>query len=484
MEQKIIAFMRQNNMIRPNEHIVVACSGGADSICLLLFLKSHEESLGVSISALHVEHGIRGEESKQDAAFVKEFCRVHSIPLQEYTVDVPSYAKEHKIGFEEAARILRYKQLEKGASVYGGTVSIALAHHMEDNAETMLFQMVRGSGLSGLCGISPVRTEEHARFIRPLLCVSREEIEAYLETHKQSFCIDSTNADEDYSRNRIRNQLLPQLTAMNPQAIVHMNRSAHLLSETYDYVLQQAMEFFDKEVKASKAQVCVNVRTLQDIHPALCKEVLRLMLFRVTESQKDITYAHIDALAALLYRQSGRHICLPYGVTAFIEHERLCIGRQAANKRIPEVAFTVPADLIADSLQQEDYVTYLETDYGSLSGKRAKSAWSKEENEKKAYTKQFDYDKIKNGFSVRTRKVGDYLVIDPKGHRKKISDYMIDEKIPARLRDSILLLANGSEIIWVIGGRVGENYKIGEHTTQMIEIQYKGGISDGLCNES
>ena len=152
MEQKIMEYMRRNGMTEAGDHILVACSGGADSVCLLLILHACREQLGISLSAVHVEHGIRGDESREDAAFVRALCARLGIPLMICPVDVPQYALQHRLGTEEAARILRYEQLEQCAGQNGAHTKIAVAHHIEDNVETVLFQMARGSGLAGMAG--------------------------------------------------------------------------------------------------------------------------------------------------------------------------------------------------------------------------------------------------------------------------------------------------------------------------------------------
>ena len=485
MEQKIIAYMRQNNMIEPKEHVMVACSGGADSVCLLLVLQVCSREMDFSLSAIHVEHGIRGEESKEDAEFVKELCGHFGIPLKVCAVDVPQYAKAHKMGLEEAARILRYEQFEKCAAAFGKPVKIALAHHMEDNAETMLFQMARGSGLSGMCGIAPVRRTGDICYIRPFLCVDRGLIEQYLADRDQAYCTDRTNADQSYSRNRIRSVLLPLLTEMNPQAVGHMSKSAQMLSEAYDFIHEQAAAFYEKEVHEDSKSLCVNAKKLLAVHPALMQEVLRMLLFDAAGRKKDIASANIEDLARLMTLQSGRRIALPYGLTAYMEYENLCIGRAGLQEEKVLREYEVTEEMISRCAGSEQFLPLWENaDGSSLWGRGIKRTSVQEEIAKKTYTKQFDYDKIRNGFSVRTRKNGDFLVIDREGHRKKLSDYMINEKIPAKQRDHIPLIAQGNEVIWLIGGRIGDNYKIKENTAQIIEIRYNGGMSDGLCNES
>ena len=220
MLKKVRDYMREHEMTAPGDAVIVALSGGADSVCLLTVLKqlATPEFL---LRAVHVHHGIRGAEADRDKAFAQKLCESLSVPLCVAYCHVPAYAAEHGLSEEEAGRILRYQVLEKEAGKWeqelpaGSRVKIALAHHRDDNAETILHHLLRGSGLTGLAGIRPVQ----GRRIRPLLCVGREEIRAYLEAGHISWCEDSTNQSPDYTRNRIRSQVLPLLkTAVNEQA--------------------------------------------------------------------------------------------------------------------------------------------------------------------------------------------------------------------------------------------------------------------------
>ena len=485
MEQKIMEYMRRNGMTEAGDHILVACSGGADSVCLLLILHACREQLGISLSAVHVEHGIRGDESREDAAFVRALCARLGIPLMICPVDVPQYALQHRLGTEEAARILRYEQLEQCAGQNGAHTKIAVAHHIEDNVETVLFQMARGSGLAGMAGIAPVRRSGTTCYIRPLLCVSREEIEQYLAEHGQEYRTDRTNSDESYTRNRIRNTLLPQLAGINPQAIAHINESAGRLREVYDFIQEQATAFYREHVQQAEHVLQADSSALSGLHPALRQEVLRMLLFEASGHRKDIAAVHVDALEHLMRLQSGRRLDLPYGVTAYMEYDKLCLtGRGIRDGKEP-APFWVTAEQIARCRLGGDAVCLWASENGqSLWGRVYARSVCGEEIIKKPYTKQLDYDKMKNGFFVRTRQNGDYFVINDVGQHKKLSDYMINEKIPAMERDNILLIAQDHHIAWIIGGRIGEDYKIGKDTALIFELQYNGGNIHGLHDKA
>lgn len=495
MEQKILDYIKKHHMTKPGDTVYVACSGGADSVCLLLLMKRLCGELSIHLAAVHVEHGIRGEESLHDAAFVEALCRREEIPLVCRHVDVPTYAAQEHLGYEEAARLLRYQEFAKLGTV-------ALAHHMEDNAETILFQMVRGSGLAGMCGMQPVRREPDVTYLRPLLECSRGEIEQYLSKEGESFCIDATNADEAYSRNRMRRQVFPQLAQLNAQAVLHICQSAKRLQDAYDFVHKEADVSFRKLVHADFQVMAdpadtkgtegtiywIAAAELLGLHAAVRQEVIRQMLFGACKRQKDITATHVEAVLELAGRQSGRSLDLPYGMRAWMEHDRLCIscgsGEAGDAASAPEETMISPAQM--EELRRSGASVCI------WKGQKEAAIWLRvvqfngilEEISKNAYTKQFDYDKMKFGFSVRGRRSGDYLTIDQAGHTKKLGRYLIETKLPKRLRDEVPLLAVDSEVIWVVGGRISESFKLSESTTYMVEVQYNGGESDGLHNQA
>lgn len=458
MLQKIQNMIEQENMIEKGDVILVGCSGGADSVCLLLIMKKLSVQYQATIAAVHVEHGIRKEESRQDAAFVEELCIEQGIPFHCYPVDVPEYAKANHLGTEEAARILRYEAFFQCAKEYSdvGKLRIALAHHEEDNAETILFHMARGSGILGLCGMQPVREEQGVAFIRPLLGCTRGEIETYLAQNGQTYRTDSTNADDVYSRNRIRAHVMPQLQQLNPQAVHHINQTAKRLSVIHDFLQMQAKAEYASQVRWEGQRCCVNRNAILQLHPAIQAEVIRMVLCEVAKKSRDIAAEHVQAVLKLLQKQTGRRLSLPYHITVCVEYDDLCFYR---GERLPFL-------ISSDGIEGDFFIRiYHRTD-------------KNEEISKKTYTKMFDYDKIKDNFVIRTRLDGDYFVYDREGHHKKLSNYFVDEKIPSGQRDQIPLLAIGHEIIWIVGGRIGENYKVTEDTVRIMEITYEGG-ADG-----
>ena len=256
------------DMLPAGCRVLCAVSGGADSMCLLHWLIELQKERGLQLYAAHFEHGIRGDESLQDAVFVEEQCRMLHVPLTIGHGDVPGFAVQQKLGTEEAARILRYRFLEETADSLGCD-KIATAHTRNDNAETMLMNLCRGSGTKGLAGIPPVR----GRMIRPLLQTDRSEIEQYLERSGVPHIEDSSNQEDGCTRNRIRHRLLPILEEMNPSVLSAFGRSASLLREDEECLCRMAEAFLNENLHENR----ISAKALSSLEPAVASRVLRLL---------------------------------------------------------------------------------------------------------------------------------------------------------------------------------------------------------------
>ena len=468
MLKKVRDYMREHEMTAPGDAVIVALSGGADSVCLLTVLKqlATPEFL---LRAVHVHHGIRGAEADRDEAFAQKLCESLSVPLCVAYCHVPAYAAEHGLSEEEAGRILRYQVLEKEAGKWeqelpaGSRVKIALAHHRDDNAETILHHLLRGSGLTGLAGIRPVQ----GRRIRPLLCVGREEIRAYLEAGHISWCEDSTNQSPDYTRNRIRSQVLPLLkTAVNEQAEEHILQAGQIIGQADAYLRQQAEEIWQEAVCGREEDLAAIPLTAFARQPEILKTYLiRHMLDQLHPGWKDIGSRHFTAIVELAGKPVGSHLDLPGGLMARTGYETLEIVRKTEREVSVKTESGADGEIHGRQTVPELHMTVF-------------SRQKDQEIPKNQYTKWFDYDKIKGTLSVRTRRTGDYLIL-PSGGSKTIARYMIDEKIPKEKREQILLLAEGSHVLWVVGFRISEYYKIEEHTENILQVTCDGGKDYG-----
>ncbi len=312
------ALIAEYDMLPPGSAVLCAVSGGADSMCLLHFLASLE---GITVTAAHFNHRLRGEESDADEDFVRDVCARWGIPLTVGRGDVGAFSEREGLSIEEGARILRYAFLEQAAQVEGCTV-IATAHNADDNAETVLFNLIRGSGLKGLGGIPPCR----GKLVRPLLTTSRTEILAYLEKNRILHREDSTNADETYARNKLRRQVLPLLKELNPKAAEHINAAARQAAAVDAYLDREAKKAF-VGLGTGPGWVSFPWETLRRAPSPLRPRLLLLLLDQMDVGRKDFGALHFDAL---LHLENERSIDLPQGVVARRERGRLFLSRRQA----------------------------------------------------------------------------------------------------------------------------------------------------------
>ena len=462
-------FMRKWNMVPEGGRVLVGVSGGADSVCLCLILYELSTKMNFSLEVIHVEHGIRGEESKNDAVFVEQFCKQRGIVCHIRNVDVPRYAKIHHLGEEEAARILRY-QVFADAAGQDRNVRIALAHHMEDNAETMLFQLIRGSGLDGLCGMRPQRTGTNGEiYIRPFLQCSREQIEQFLEERGQGYCTDSTNANESYSRNRMRKRVLPELIQMNPQAVQHMQTAMEQLQQVRDYLEEETVSLEKKFISGERKNVKLDTDGLAELSQAVRMRLIRKAVWKAAGACKDITAAHLQAVADLLEKQTGRYVKLPYGLTATRVYNVIEI--MGKRKETEKICLPIDTDRLPENLLAGEW---------KFSFKKFLYDGNTDKIPRKMYTKWFDYDKMKKGFEIRTRKAGDYIIVDDKGHHKKLKQVFTGDKIPAQQRAGLWLIAHESLVHAIIGYRSGCSALVTPQTGKVLKITFYGGKQNGF----
>ncbi|MCM1561952.1 MAG: tRNA lysidine(34) synthetase TilS [Butyrivibrio sp.] len=486
MIKKIKSFMEKHHMAEPGETIFLGVSGGADSVCLCLILTELCTEMVFRLEVIHVEHGIRGDESRQDALFVKNLCGSLGLICHERQVDVPLYARHHHMGEEEAARILRYrafKEIAAGSKKAG----IALAHHMDDNAETILFQMIRGSGLDGMCGMSPVRTDEEGwQYIRPLLCVGRNEIIGFLKERGQKFCTDSTNDNLAYSRNRIRNRVMPELTSINPKAVMHINREAGYLTELKEYIEAAAEHEYKRLAKREEdGGISLNIGGFTEIPAVLQLRIIHRMLAAAAGFRKDIAAVHLEAVRGLCYKQTGSGVDLPYGLMAKRSYGHILVSRKACGENKPFLSMELTGEQLGQLKDSAGNSLDIRLGNVVLTCRIFPFDGNFDKIPQNMYTKWFDYDMIKNGIFIRNRKKGDFFLLDKKGRRKKIKDYFVDEKIPADSRKELILLAKESQILWIAGGRMGYGAEITENTRTVFEVAYtKEEISDGKQTDS
>ena len=509
---KVKQLIRKTGMLRDCRYVVAGVSGGADSVFLFYVLKHLEPEYGFHLHAVHVNHEIRGAEADGDEQFVRNLCAEHGVPLTVCRRNIPEYARQQKMTLEEAGRHARYAIFRAEARKLGkdGDVRIALAHHQNDAAETMLFQMARGCGLDGMASIRPVR----GNVIRPLLAVTKEEIVAYLTEKGLSWREDSTNADNDAVRNRIRHDVIPYLIReVNEGTVSHLAAEAADCAEAADFIHGEAARRAARYISYGSGESCgkmsgflqsasveASFRAEDHEHGSehqqnllqensfrgtghdfavisdgilgepdiLRREMIRQALFRLTGSLKDIARVHIGEVDELFRHDAGAVLNLPYGVVA--ERDRGCVHLR---RREPE-AEGASADADREEGTERHAFSLVPGETGRLGGYSFSAKVIPRKGgaiPEKRYTKWFDYDTI-NTFSMtlRYREPGDFLTVNAEGGRKKLSDYFTDEKVPARMRDRIPVLADGKEIIWIVGMRIGYRFRVRPETARVLAV--------------
>lgn len=469
MQKKVKQFMEKWQMLCAEDVVIVGVSGGADSVCLLVLLQELQKEMGFGLRVVHVNHGIRGGEARRDEQYVLQLCRERKIPCEVVRVDVPALAKEQKISEEEAGRNARRKALEENRKRNHGT-KIALAHHQEDNAETFFLHLARGSKLKGLGGIYPV----NGVYIRPLLCVGKKEIEAYLGKRKISYCMDQTNLEDTYMRNRIRNHVLPFFREqVNEKTIEHMNVTMEYLREVQGYLEERQKEAYDKMIEGrEREKVLIREDGFWKTPHLIRNMVLRETLVQSAGQEKDLEECHVVELADLMMKQAGKRIHLPYNMEAIRVYEGILIGKRQENEEKPEA--------IALHL-----VDCGEWEFGGIrfSYRMLEGTGELSQVPKKPFTKWFDYDIINKEceayhctLEMRTRCSGDRIVIDDKGNSKKLKSFFVDQKIPLEKREKIPILSMEHQVLWVVGYRQSKKYQVTEKTKMILEIIADGGI--------
>lgn len=459
--KKVQFSIEKNNLFAYGDHLLIGLSGGADSVCLALVLKALQESYDLTLTAVHVHHGIRGESANRDLDFSKNLCEKLGIEFVSAYRDVPAIAEKKHLTEEEAGRIVRYQIFEEEAKKRGAS-AIAVAHHMDDQAETVLMNLLRGSGIRGLSGISPKRKLSNTSdifVIRPLLGVRRSEIEEWLTKNKQDWCTDETNLTDDYERCRIRNRLLPLLESeYNAQATEHIASAAGDFSEAEEYLFSQAAELLREWNENAKGSVCLPIEKLSAKKPLLQRYIVKEAIGRLGGS-KDITRAHIESVLGLLNKQTGSQIHLPKNRVA-----RLSYG-----------------ELVIEQIEKGKKKTKKQPDQNSKIGRSVYSIFPVSEKKipQNCCVNWFDYDTIKEGLLMRRRRPKDRICIDANGNTQKLSDCMINAKIPAAKRDQIPILAANSRVLWIAGVRMAENCKITSKTKLVLSVQTENASAEG-----
>ena len=453
MLEKVERFCQANQLLPKGAGILVACSGGPDSLALLEILWRLRLRYQLRIAAAHFEHGIRGEASVADARFVQNFCAQQGIPCYLGAADVPLAASRSGESLEQAARTLRYAFLEEKRRAHGLDL-LAVAHHADDQAETVLMRILRGTGTAGLAAMRP-RSGSDGHIIRPFLGVTKREIQSWCEQEKLQPRLDATNELPDCTRNRLRLQLLPQLERdYNPELARGLCQLADVAADEADYLEQQVTACWqDDRYVRLVPELALSQSALQSLHPALQRLMIRRFWLRVSGSGKDLGFVHTELIRQqLLNGTTGSQQQLPGGFTVQLAYGWLTCCRGDGAGRLSQAeqdSVIMPLKLTGTTCLGKVCVTARMLDVAALPVHTGPREFF------------MDFTGGSEALVLRYRQPGDWICL-PSG-RKKLKELFIDDKIPREARANWPLLATGNEILWVIGKRRTSHFPVNQN---------------------
>jgi tRNA(Ile)-lysidine synthase len=467
-EQKVLRFIQERQLVTGGETLVVAVSGGPDSVCLLHILSGLRKELGIELHIAHLNHQLRGAESEADAEYVAGLARRLGIPATIESRDVRSYRSQHHVSLEEAAREVRYTFLA-GVAADVGAERVAVGHTADDHVETILMHLIRGSGTRGMRGLLPIsRWKSPAgslTIIRPLLELSREDTTAYCRRHHLKPRTDTSNLSPEPFRNRIRHHLLPELRKYNPQIAEALLRLARTAADDLDFIETEARRLWGKVARAESGSVVIDKKGFLALPTALKRHLLRASIESLLGSLKDIEADHIEDILDALDKPAGRVIGLPCGLNFTIEYDRylmspdstsLCPFPSLGN----EFELKIPGKTSAPGWNIEAAIV-------SPSAAKIKNV------ETNDFAACFDFNRTGNKLSVRRRLPGDRF--QPLGMElpKKLNRFMIDARIPQAWRHRIPIVCLSGQVLWVVGWRIDERFKVTEKTDKVLRLEFK-----------
>lgn len=483
LRNKVLKTIKTNHLIDHGDGVVVGVSGGPDSICLLHILHSISDVLGIRLYAVHINHMLRGDEADGDEEYTSNLCKELNIPLKVARIDIQKMARQMGASVEEAGRTARYREFDKVAADVGAK-RIAVAHNKNDQAETVMMHIIRGSGIKGLIGMELSR----GTIIRPLLNVSRNEIEQYCKDNSLAPRIDSSNLKSEYTRNKVRLELFPYIDKSFGSNITEslLRLSQHALEDN-DYLEKCAVKSYEECLRkcSSENRVDFDIEKLVILHRAIKVRVIRQAVFQCAGSINGIGDSHLCAILKLAERGiTGTFVELPGGIRAGVSYGVLSIykeeksnhnkgqcknerqDRQGSNNlQAQEISLPIPGAVYAEELGMAvstSVLDALEVDNCNSMGYNS-------------LVQFFDYQLLKKGINIRNRHDGDIFKPLKSNGTKKLKEYFIDNKIPREVRSRIPLICIGNEVIWIIGYKISDKFKVTENTKSILKIVIAGG---------
>jgi tRNA(Ile)-lysidine synthase len=453
---KVMEFIKENSMFDKGDKVIVAVSGGPDSICLLHVLNELKDELGVTLVGAHVNHCLRGAEADKDEEYAKQTCESLNIDFYSKKVDIHRISAEKNISCEMAGREVRY-EFFKELTIKLNANKIALAHNANDQAETILMRIMRGTGIEGMVGIKPVRDKI---YVRPILHLSRSEIEKYCEGNNISARIDKSNLENIYARNKVRLELIPYIEEnFNKDIIKTLNRLSDIVKKDNDYLEGISIKEYKKHCEICDKRVIINKEAFLE-HEAIVSRIVRNALVDMNGNLNNFEKIHISSIISLQKCETGKTIMLPQNIVAenCYGNIHICINIKAAEANDNQYSLNINEGNFIPSLNKVVKID-------------VKAKMQLKKAEVNDYIKYFDYDKINVPIILRYRKDGDrFMPLGMKGN-KKLKDLFMDLKIPKGKRNEIPLICFGDDIGWVVGYRVSEKFKVSKDTKNILQIR-------------
>ena len=443
-------FLRQFDLIQQGDKIVAAVSGGIDSMVMLDALAALKNEMDLEVSVAHVNHRLRGAESDSDEEFVLRRSEQYGLRCQIRRVETKDLADSTKLSIQEAARNARYEYFDEVLHATGFH-KVATAHHADDNAETILFNVIRGAGVRGLAGI-PVRREDRG-IIRPLLFATRKQIQEYAGKRELAFREDSSNRGDDYARNYIRHQLLPQIEQnVHRNAPAVLNRTARLFEDLDNYLEAEAARILPSLVlERSADQVSLNLKELHSKPVFLQEYLLRTIASEFSKTKVD--FATVRLMVQISNAETGSSCSISKSGFAYRNRDELLLKRSAGAPRFSYCA--------------EIGQSYTLGHFSFASERVARPETNGNPN-----VEFIDADTVENNVVLRSWHSGDWFVPLGMSERKKVSNFFIDQKIPLFEKDRVPILESAGNIVWICGKRLDDRYKITEKTRNVLKLEF------------
>ncbi|NQT31985.1 MAG: tRNA lysidine(34) synthetase TilS [Deltaproteobacteria bacterium] len=474
LEQRVLDFTRQHHLLSANEKLVVAVSGGADSVCLLHILVGLKEELKVTLHLAHLNHQLRDTDSEADADYVSDLARKFGIPATIERRDVKGYQKQKRLSLEEAAREVRYRFLTKVAGATGAE-RVAVGHTRDDHIETILMHLIRGAGTRGMRGMQPY-TEWPSKtgglvVIRPLLGVSHQDTEDYCRRHRFAPRLDASNLSLSPLRNRIRQQLLPLLQSYNPGIAEALLRTGRIAGDDIDFLDKETARLWNKIARQEGEAIILDKPKFDRLPSTLKRYLLRASAEKLLGSAKDIEMRHIEEMMAALGKPAGKRLSLPGGLIFATGYDQYQLttdmtGLSPLPRLEGEAQLNIPGQTRLPGWRIEATIIKPSTIKGKPEGAGLI---------KNNFTAHFDLAKTGDKLTVRSRRRGDRF--QPLGlpQPKKLGEFMIDAKIPQDWRQHIPIVCSPEQIVWVVGWRLDDRVKVSQKTKQVLCLKFEQG---------